>query len=305
MNDNLIEFALFKLSNHISKSDLEKIQLFSTQFYTKLVSLPNNWTQEFFQLSEAARNHSNVRRWTKKVNIFDTKIHIYPINEIEYHWYLIVVIFPDASTETKPFLVILDSCLEKDNSYEPVQQIKNYLIEEHKSKAIKSMSRKYIEEMRTVFPNVPQQSDASSCGLYLIYFVEQIFRRVKSGKLSSMFDDASDWFKDKHVLDTMRFDIASVIKETATSQGLDHIKLPNLQYLSTAIEDRALKWGKSKHANIFSERNEAAVQQETKELEYDAVEKKKGKVSYKTYIDQIHENQQDYTLLWSYECSSK
>ena len=123
----------------------------------------------------------------KNINIFDKPIHIYPINEAEHHWYIIVVVFP--TDNNKPYMAVLDSNSKDDGKERVIQNIKNYLTEELQSKSVKSISRKLLEEMETIYPKIPQQEDGSSCGLFALYFVKEIFKRVMFGSLNLMFDD--------------------------------------------------------------------------------------------------------------------
>ena len=37
--------------------------------------------------------HDRVKRWTRKVNIFEKDFIVIPINE-NYHWYLAIICFP-------------------------------------------------------------------------------------------------------------------------------------------------------------------------------------------------------------------
>ncbi|KIY71726.1 cysteine proteinase [Cylindrobasidium torrendii FP15055 ss-10] len=76
LNDNLIEFGL-KL--WLQGDVLKDVHVFSPFFYGKFNKGPDGY--------------QNVRRWTSKVNIFDKKLLIVPINE-NYHWYLAVIYQP-------------------------------------------------------------------------------------------------------------------------------------------------------------------------------------------------------------------
>lgn len=209
----MIEFALFKTLEAATSETNNKVELFSTQFFTKLVSAPAKYTHSRLKMTEAKRKHNNVYRWTKEINIFKhKKILLYPINEEDLHWYLIMVVIPDVLNDFNPYVAVLDSMGDRKDS--AVEEIRNYLIEELKSKEITTISPKAFVEMKTVYPKIPRQPDGSSCGLYLIHFVKQIVKGLEEKSLSSIFMDTSTWFK-ADTLNEMRFEISSLIKDTA------------------------------------------------------------------------------------------
>ena len=109
MNDNVIEFALYDALETTSNEVFQKIELFSTQFYTRLISR-SKLRGSCFDATESEINHINVCRWTKDINIFDgKKILLFPINEENFHWYLILVVPPDVSRGVTPYITVLDS----------------------------------------------------------------------------------------------------------------------------------------------------------------------------------------------------
>ena len=271
LNDNLLEYGFFKLSQSLDSADANRIELFPTFFYERLMSTQN----------------ANICRWTKNTNIFDKRIQIYPINEIEHHWYIIVVVFP---TNNEPYIAVLDSNTKAGKKEEVVFNIKNYLIGEHQRKSVKSISRNLIEEMETLYPKVPQQQDGSSCGLYALYFVREIFQRVMTDGFNSMFDDMFSWHKNKEYLGTLRYVLAKTIENEGASQGYEYVKLPNLQYFPTSAEDNTFKNSKDIAKYAFFE---------TSISESDAGTD--SKIPYQEYLRKKTENQLDYSFVWSYD----
>ena len=266
---------MFKFSHILSSNDADKVHLFSTQFYAKLMN-----------------NDANICKWTQRVNIFDKQIHIYPINEIHRHWYLVIVVFP---TPNDPYIAIMDSDYHPDDKKETVvDSIKQYLVEEMSRQNVKSISKKGIQEMKTIYPDLPQQMDGSSCGLFVLHFVRVIFQVVNLGELSSLFDDISIWHKNKGKIATgLRHEMAEMIKITAVSQGRGSVKLPDLQYFSTFAEDRAFKRSKAETAKDVSENTRS--ENSTLENIPSMFE------SYQDYLRRVEETQQDYSLIWSYD----
>ena len=287
LNDNLLDFGMYTLSQRLDSNRASKVQLFSTFFYTKLGSEQKHSASNI-RMSDAARKHANVCKWTKKINIFDKMIHIYPINEIEHHWYVIVVVFP---SDKEPYIAVLDSDAHGDKKDDVIYNLKNYLVEELQIKSIKSISKTTIKEMKTIYPKVPKQSDGSSCGLFVLYYVKEIFKRVDM--LDSLFDDMSSWHRDEKELVTMRYELAKTIKNTGVKQGCGNVKLPDIQYFPTAVEDKAFK----------KSRKDDKVDEQT--VDRNESETATGlDIPYQEYLRKIDENQQDFSLIWSCELSS-
>ena len=277
----MIEFALYKSLENASDQSLSKVKLFSTQFYTQLTKVPTKSTES--EMSEAQRNHRNVMRWTKNENIFNKSIHFYPINEEESHWYLIVVILPDKGF--KPYIAVLDSI--GGSKSVAVENIKKYLLEELKCKKSEGITAQDITEMKTVYPKIPRQSDGSSCGLYVIHYVQQILGGSDLEYLSSIFKDTCTWFK-KDELENKRFEIAGTILDMVKNQGnLKRVNLPDLQFFPTAAQDKQVK-------RIAREKNPNKTQFEAAEAR--GKEETNVRQSYLCYINNLKKTQKDITL---------
>ena len=230
----MIEFAAYKLLENFSDETLSKVELFSTQFYTKLIFVPTFHSK----LSKVQQSHKNVARWTKGKNVFGKKIHFYPINEELTHWYLIIVVFPDISKGFDPYVAVLDSVGGKKDA--AVDNLKNYLIEELKQKNTTFDSANDNRNMETVYPNIPTQLDGSSCGLYVLHYIEQILTGLEEKCLSAVFDETSNWFRDD--IDKKRFEISRLIMNTSNSYAnSSKITFPELQFFPTAAEDKCEK----------------------------------------------------------------
>ena len=65
---------------------------------------------------KAAENYKNIKRWTRKVDIFEKEHLIIPINAFK-HWYCIIVVNPegiiDPKAQKRPYIVNCDSMFEK------------------------------------------------------------------------------------------------------------------------------------------------------------------------------------------------
>ena len=161
---------------------------------------------------------------------------LFPINEVtpSPHWFLVMILIPSVLDvmhgKLQPYAVVLDSI--GDNRDEEVESIRDYLLQELKTKnANNGEMYKAIQEMTTEYPKIPKQSDSSSCGLFVIYYVKMILLGFERCSLSSIFSDTTSWFDPKSVK-TMRFALTKRIIETAGLQGRE-IPMPPFQLFPT------------------------------------------------------------------------
>ena len=250
LNDVLIEFCLFKLLELADKDVLDRLQLFSSFAYTKIC---NSETSSISVMDWAGR---------KKMNLFNKNVHIFPIN-LEGHWYLLVAFFSSESEEYESFFAVLDSSCETTTTHnEVVNTIKKFFSEEMKIN---------VKNMAVYYPCVPQQSDSSSCGLYIIHFFRETLNLLhRKSNIISHFQEKIKWPENK----VKRSGIAAMIKEKASLFDLDRL-LPSIDFTATAEE--------------FSENIEVNATEVTNCNEYEQY-----------FIDLI-DNHEDYTTFWKYK----
>ncbi|CDR48844.1 RHTO0S20e02608g1_1 [Rhodotorula toruloides] len=94
LNDTLIEFGLKHAMQEVMKADegrpddeklAPKIHLFNSFFYSQLSTRKDKKNDPY----------ALVEKWTKKVDIFDKRFIVVPINE-HFHWYLAIIYNPAA-----------------------------------------------------------------------------------------------------------------------------------------------------------------------------------------------------------------
>merc|ERR1719418_126070 len=101
MNDVIIDFYFKWIQHKILKETTfkENIHIFTTYFYKRLTTRPPRSktklhpVEDNVNLSLAEKRYERVRRWTKKVNIFEKDFVIVPINE-HSHWFVAVICYP-------------------------------------------------------------------------------------------------------------------------------------------------------------------------------------------------------------------
>lgn len=122
LNDTLIEFGLRYWMESLKESNptlAEQIHVFSPFFYKKL---KNKDTQA---------GYNAVKKWTSKVDIFQKRYLVVPINE-KVHWYLAVILFPDnllRDVQSK-HQILNTNTLEQQGTIVPENQIVRHNVDQ-------------------------------------------------------------------------------------------------------------------------------------------------------------------------------
>lgn len=152
LNDEVINFYMQLLEERCQR--LEKypsVHTFSTFFYIGL----------------QRRGHEGMKRWTKKVNIFEKDIIIVPIH-LHVHWCLVVV-------DLKKKEINYYDSMGNSND-ECLQHMKKYLVAEHKVKMEEELDLTDWK-IRNV-KDIPQQMNGSDCGVFACTYAEFSSRRA-------------------------------------------------------------------------------------------------------------------------------
>jgi len=91
LNDVIIDFYLKYLQyTQFSEQDKNGVHIFTTFWFSRLTSKPSPIEA---RKDPVQRRYDRVKRWTRKVNIFEKDFVVVPINE-NYHWYLCIICYP-------------------------------------------------------------------------------------------------------------------------------------------------------------------------------------------------------------------
>eukprot|EP00092_Neocalanus_flemingeri_P033060 GFUD01035954.1.p1 GENE.GFUD01035954.1~~GFUD01035954.1.p1 ORF type:complete len:1471 (+),score=415.21 GFUD01035954.1:79-4491(+) len=238
LNDIIIDFYLTYLYHvFLNKEDQPTVHIFSTMFYKRLNSTPKKAStvasyEKDSSLKPAEKRHMRVKGWTKNVNLFEKNMVIIPICE-HSHWYLVIAIRPglitiplgsdDRQTKGEPFMIVLDSM--GGNKSAAVTNIRHYLAAEWKAKMCgeEGDEDEYefsSKEMKTVRPKKPEQENYSDCGIYLLHYIEMMFKSVAQYYWPASIQDLNNWFSIEEI-STKRDEIARLIRELSEDQNLD------------------------------------------------------------------------------------
>ena len=124
---------------------------------------PNLFMNSFFYLKlaqeEGGFNYSNVKRWTKNIDIFTCNQIFFPINFKEEHWALVCV------SMLRKKILYLDSVSRSGSII--TENILKWLQEESLSRTMKPLSSFSVEDVCC-----PQQSTSYDCGIFILAFVD-------------------------------------------------------------------------------------------------------------------------------------
>ncbi|XP_020537888.1 probable ubiquitin-like-specific protease 2A isoform X2 [Jatropha curcas] len=177
INDTIIDFYIKYLKNKIQPEDQHRFHFFNSFFFRKLA----DFDKDPRSACEGRAAFQRVRKWTKKVNLFEKDYIFIPVN-YSLHWSLIVVCHPgdvacfiDDESERAlrvPCILHMDSIKGSHRGLKNL--IQSYLCEEWKERhndTPDDVSLKF-SRLRFVPLEMPQQANSFDCGLFLLHYVE-------------------------------------------------------------------------------------------------------------------------------------
>ena len=231
LNDVIIDFYLNYLQCSLLTNNpmISRTYIFSIYFYSRLITKSRGTSA----IPSSQLMHNNVKKWTKNVNIFQKDFIVIPINECD-HWFVVIICFPnlrlkeDMEGVTKrPIMIILDS-LEDGLKSSVCVNLRSYLSMEWRAKM--GSEREFsVETMPAYCPRIPQQTNLTDCGLFLLQYVESFFLNPLTN-YSRPLKSLASWFPED-CIKTKRFSVASIIRElSAEYQTKANIQFPNLDF---------------------------------------------------------------------------
>ncbi|KAA8538179.1 hypothetical protein F0562_027787 [Nyssa sinensis] len=204
VNDTIIDFYIKYLKNKIQPEERHRFHFFNSFFFRKLADLDKDPSSAF----EGRAAFQRVRKWTRKVNLFEKDYIFIPVN-FNYHWSLIVICHPGEVAEFQdedvenslkvPCILHMDSIKGSHTGLKDLVQ--SYLWEEWKERqkeTYEDISSRFLN-LRFVPLELPQQQNSFDCGLFLLHYVECFledapvnFSPFKITKFSNFLN--IDWF---------------------------------------------------------------------------------------------------------------
>ncbi|KAF5180109.1 Sentrin-specific protease [Thalictrum thalictroides] len=183
INDTIIDFYIKYLKNRIKPEDRNRFHFFNSFFFRKLADLDKNPSSA----SEGRAAFLRVRKWTRKVNLFEKDYVFIPVN-FNLHWSLIVICHPGEVATYKdersdkshkvPCILHMDSIKGSHKGLKILVQ--SYLWEEWKERQPEppeDISPNFFN-LRLVPLELPQQENSFDCGLFLLHYVERFLEEA-------------------------------------------------------------------------------------------------------------------------------
>ncbi|KAM2555359.1 hypothetical protein TB2_019378 [Malus domestica] len=204
INDTIIDFYIKYLKNQIQPEKRHRYHFFNSFFFRKLADLDKDPSS----VSDGRAAFERVRKWTRKVDLFEKDYIFIPIN-FNLHWSLIVICHlgevpkhngGDSGNLLKvPCILHMDSIKGSHTGLKNL--IQSYLWEEwkeRKKETSEEISSKF-HNLRFVPLELPQQENSFDCGLFLLHYLELFladapvhFSPFKITKFSNFLN--ANWF---------------------------------------------------------------------------------------------------------------
>jgi len=152
LNDEVINFYMQMIVTRSGQGNLPKVYACTTFFYPKLKD----------------GGHASVKRWTKKVDIFDHAIILVPVH-LGMHWCLAII------DMQRKVIMYYDSMGGRNKGC--LQALAKYVEDEHMAK--KGSPLDMTTWKQEFAKDIPQQMNGSDCGMFTCKFAEYISRRAR------------------------------------------------------------------------------------------------------------------------------
>lgn len=197
INDTIVDFYVEHLKK-IKPADA-RVHFFNSFFFRKLADFDENRSQ----CIDAKGAFQRVRKWTKKLNLFQMDYIFIPVN-FRLHWSLIVICHPGevvnftddelASSLKVPCILHLDSIKGSHRGLEKC--IRCYLWEEWKERnndAAEDIFTKFMN-LRFLRVEAPQQQNSYDCALFMLHYMELFVKQapIYFSPLNNFIN--KDWF---------------------------------------------------------------------------------------------------------------
>lgn len=155
LNDEIVNFYMGLLQDRDTAlcdqdPNRRKSHFFSSMFMDKLMNVGNDKGYEY----------ANVRRWSRKFDIFEMDKVVFPVNISNSHWTLAVLYVQEKR------ICYYDSMNGNGDRY--LTALRRWLVDEAQNKKQMELDGQEYALMGSVENSVPQQNNGSDCGVFTI-----------------------------------------------------------------------------------------------------------------------------------------
>jgi len=285
LNDVMIDFFLkylqFSNTGLVDQDLMGKTHIFNTFFYNRLTTKPSTLkgskahpVEDDPNLTDSQKMYERVRKWTKKVDLFEKEYIVVPIHE-KAHWFVCIICNPskvikkaagqditeNVDVDSKSCILVFDSLPDGSKS-DICNVLRSYLTMEWMARGSGNQAMFTEENMPQFNPKVRGQKNSKDCGIYLLQYVESFFR-TPSRNWTDPQNIHSDWFHKEEAL-KKRGRIAKLIRDMATKQQYEKksskkLSFPPLDFQSVESPFKKSKFDlKSAEGPILKEGKENA-----------------------------------------------
>eukprot|EP00241_Pyramimonas_parkeae_P017379 CAMPEP_0114291150 /NCGR_PEP_ID=MMETSP0059-20121206/8328_1 /TAXON_ID=36894 /ORGANISM="Pyramimonas parkeae, Strain CCMP726" /LENGTH=620 /DNA_ID=CAMNT_0001412619 /DNA_START=264 /DNA_END=2126 /DNA_ORIENTATION=+ len=195
LNDTIIDMYLKYLETTMGPEMIKKVHFFNSFFFKKLLQESSNAAYSSYET--AVCTHERVKNWTSRVDIFSKEFLFIPVHS-DLHWSLAVICNPGVDSTHKSAaerlfpknafilgphqlqILHLNSIKDQHANLPIACTLRRWLVAEWGTRNKLSKSNWYIAEERFDILNipfrkvpVPQQRNATDCGLFVLHQIEK------------------------------------------------------------------------------------------------------------------------------------
>ncbi|PRQ24312.1 putative Ulp1 peptidase [Rosa chinensis] len=244
INDTIIDFYILYLKSNIQPEEKHRFHFFNSFFFRKLADLEKDPSSS----CERKAAFQRVRKWTRKVNLFEKDYIFIPVNH-RLHWSLIVICHPGEvancegegieSLPRVPCILHMDSI--KGSHRDLKNLVQRYLCEEWKERhgdTAEGDSLRFLQ-LRFLELELPQQENLSDCGLFLLHYVERFLAEAPVNFSPFKITELSNFLKKKwfppaeaslkrHQIKKLLYDILDQSRETLIADCINLDESPQV-----------------------------------------------------------------------------
>eukprot|EP00250_Pteridium_aquilinum_P012114 c20519_g1_i3 orf=1024-4113(+) len=258
LSDTIIDFYIKYLQSLLSEDENKRFYFYNSFFFRKLTEIDKSFQHG---LEKSKSCFERVKRWTARLNIFDKDYLFIPIMQ-SAHWSLVIVCHPgylsagcqDACDSKVPMILHFDSLEGCHTCVE--EPIRNYLVEAWNERNGHNDGSEGLSTLKFVAVKVPQQTNYSDCGLFLLHYVQLFIKEVLDKDSIDFLTDA--WFNPADA-SAKRTEIQSLIQNLKVKESTGQLEKSQQHTHSVVLESPGGAWLAQRSVSFGDECHSAMI----------------------------------------------